>query len=249
LFRNQELTPVSKCATFSAMSNRIRQLRQAQGLSLQDVVDRLAERGHHCSRSTIFRLETGGAKLTEVWARRLAEALGTDPATVAGFAPRPDARVLRPVSIIGAAEAGVWRRGLEFDDPEQQIDWSLPPSPQWGDHHIFALYVRGPSMDCLYPDGSVVICARFSDLGRLPRPGDKVVCQRRRNDGLAETTIKELAPDATGAIWLWPRSHHPAHQQPLLFDGSIEPGDAAQVDNQTELQIIAKVIGCLRAEA
>ena len=56
----------------------------------------------------------------------------------------------------------------------------------------FALKVVGPSMDLMYPDGTIILCVRYADLGRLPESGERVVCQRRDDQGLVEATVKEF---------------------------------------------------------
>lgn len=62
---------VALLSTMATMGNRIKYLRNASGLTLQQ----LAERAD-TSRDTIWRLENGDRGLTDDWMRRLGEALG-----------------------------------------------------------------------------------------------------------------------------------------------------------------------------
>jgi transcriptional regulator with XRE-family HTH domain len=55
--------------------NRIKQLRQQRGLTLEQVADRAGT-----TFQQVQRLETGKRRLTDTWMRRLAGALGCRPA-------------------------------------------------------------------------------------------------------------------------------------------------------------------------
>lgn len=60
-----------------AYGNRIKELREARGLSLKDVA-----RGAETTFQQIFKLETGSRRLTDEWMRRLAPVLGVHPASL-----------------------------------------------------------------------------------------------------------------------------------------------------------------------
>ena len=61
------------------MSNRIRDIRKAKGLTLSDLA---AACTPPTTAQTIGRLETGMRSLSLVWMNRIAAALGVDPATL-----------------------------------------------------------------------------------------------------------------------------------------------------------------------
>lgn len=240
------------------MTNRIRQLRKKHGLSQQALADRLG-----CSSQQIHRLEVGLRRLTDQWARRIGEALGEEPAVVAGFTtPEVDPARLRMVPLIGEVEAGVWREALEWGEEEEQERFPIPVDPRWQGQPLFALRVRGPSMDRLYPDGSIIYCVRYADLARDPKPGERVICRRVNNNGLVEATVKELEIDPDGNAWLWPRSSHPEHQQPIRLPRVVANDEEALPDplearadgsffddGQTEsVEIVGRVVGSLRLE-
>lgn len=115
--------------------------------------------------------------------------------------------------IKGTVEAGSWRE-VAFTDLEHDPETLAAPK-SIVDSGAFALRVSGPSMDLRYPPGSFVIVQPWQG-GPLPI-GRRVVVERTRPDGLVETTVKELSQNATGALELWPRSRHPAHQAPIPY--------------------------------
>lgn len=117
----------------------------------------------------------------------------------------------RGVRIIGVVEAGVWREAFELP-PEEQQTYPCPALPGYENVEVFGLQVKGPSMNKLYPDGSVVLCVRVPDVE--PRAGDIVVVSAKRGD-LLEATLKELRVDKKGKTSLWPQSTDPKYQKPI----------------------------------
>lgn len=114
--------------------------------------------------------------------------------------------------IRGVVEAGSWRE-VAFQDifPPETVEVQ-PGAVSPG---AFALKIRGPSMDLFYPSGSHVVVRPC--LGEIPQVGKHVVIERTR-DGLVETTLKELVRASDGTLELWPRSRHPAFQNPIPYD-------------------------------
>lgn len=55
--------------------NRIKEIREAAGLTQEELAEKVGTTGNH-----IWRLESGGTKLTHEWMTRLAEALACTPA-------------------------------------------------------------------------------------------------------------------------------------------------------------------------
>jgi phage repressor protein C with HTH and peptisase S24 domain len=141
----------------------------------------------------------------------MAATSGSGSATLPHISPRPSAASL--LTVRGTVEAGSWRE-VAFTDFEHEPE-TLPAPRSIVDSGAFALRVAGPSMDQLYPDGSYVVVQPWHG-GPLPF-GKRVVVERSRPDGLAETTVKELVRGADGEAELWPRSNHPAHQSPVPY--------------------------------
>ncbi|MFC5358162.1 LexA family protein [Azospirillum himalayense] len=140
------------------------------------------------------------------------------------------------VPVVGAVQAGNWVEAVQWESDEW-YEIAIPPDGRFPNQRRYGLEVRGPSMNELYPDGSVVICIKLIDLGREPRHGERVVVERRRYDGCIEATVKEFRVQDE-KVWLWPRSTHPAFQQPVPL----------ACDGDEEVAITGVVVGSYRAE-
>lgn len=142
------------------------------------------------------------------------------------------------VMLRGAVQAGLFIEAREW--PED--DWRPAPvaaDPRYPADLQYALEVRGPSMNLLYPAGSVVICFPLLHLDRDLKSGDKVIVSRQHNGSASrEITIKELRINEAGEAWLWPRSSDPEYQQPWRISGQ----------NGDTIEVVAIVIGSYRPE-
>lgn len=193
--------------------------------------------------SRITEIIKGERKIAGREVRPLAEYLEWPEKTVMDYiTPGP----LRPVPlgsimVKGAVEAGAWREAIMWAESE----WRLAPIAADGrfpEEKQFGLEVRGPSMNELYPEGTILVCIGILDYARDPTSGKKVIVQCRRSDGRIEATVKELRQDAAGKYWLWPRSSDPAFQQPWPIP---KPND---FDDNDDIRIMAVVIGSYRPE-
>lgn len=147
-------------------------------------------------------------------------------------------RPVQQVWVVGAVQGGEWAEAIRWEDSDHyMID--APKSRKYPGARREALVVRGPSMNLLYPEGTVVLTVSPQEMDLEPRPGQKVVVERLRKDGLREATIKVYQPDEQGRIWLWPKSNHPDFQQP------IELKPAGDIE---EVKIIGLVVGVYRDE-
>ncbi len=195
--------------------------------------------------------------------QRLAKALGcTLDDLLATAAPREPPRTLglAAVMVRGAAQAGVWREAALWD----RTGWYPLPTtedPRFPGVTRTALEVRGPSMDLIYPDPSIVIVVDYLDLDRGPVNGDRVVCRRRDRNGRHEVTIKAYLEDDDGKAWLWPRSRDPRFQTPFALDPSLDPaldpaldptGGSSEIlgphDPVKEIVVVARVVESIRRE-
>ena len=139
----------------------------------------------------------------------------------------------------GAVEAGTWAEAVEW--PEEDWGTIVVPKPEDDYAEVFALEVRGPSMNLEYPPGTYLICATLSHYNFPPAPDDHVIVRRRNKAGETEATVKELRRDLEGRWWLWPKSTHPDHQTPLAVPAG--PFDGTEED---EVRVIAVVVGCYK---
>ncbi|MGE0289296.1 MAG: LexA family protein [Bradyrhizobium sp.] len=121
------------------------------------------------------------------------------------------------VKISGKVQAGYWAEPDE--EYEEARKWeTIPFMPQYQGVRKFAVRVVGPSMNAIMPEGTLLVCAHLYDLQEEPISGKRYIVRMTRPDGYIENTVKELVIDSAGKPWLWPRSHHPEHQQPMSLD-------------------------------
>ncbi|MDI2091595.1 S24 family peptidase [Commensalibacter oyaizuii] len=119
------------------------------------------------------------------------------------------------INIVGQVEAGRWAENLQWPR-EDWLPFLFPNDTPYKDHPLFALKVKGDSMNLVYPDGSIVIAVNFCDLGRTPENGDCVLTVRR--DPLTdcyESTLKIVQIRDDGSVLLWPRSNNPDFTRPI----------------------------------
>lgn len=152
------------------MPNRIKELREARGLTL----DQVAEIANTTNQQ-VSMLENGRRRLTDNWMRRLAPAFGVgpsalmDPAEPAmslvlpappkpGEPQRPISRDLlvgaRDLPVYGCAQGGEGDVIIVDDDP---IEWVLRPEPLFNVPGGFAIYLVGDSMEPVYRQGDRVL--------------------------------------------------------------------------------------------
>lgn len=156
---------------------------------------------------------------------------------------------LTRIPVIGAVEAGLWREALEYVPDDDQPFVDVPPDARYPQARRFALQVRGPSMNLVYPEGSHVIVIPAMDLGEGWQAGDgqRVIVQRTNDDGGYEATVKEYKLGADGTAWLWPRSDHPSFQQPWQVPDNWD-GNGDFDEHTDNLRITGLVVQSLRNE-
>lgn len=219
------------------MPQKIRELRKRLRLGQEEFADLVG-----VSQGTISKWERGedSPRLENV--RKLAE-LAREP--VSDFWLEEDEHRLAgegwhpPTRVIGAVQAGQWVESVEWDE-DQQFDVIMPFPRAWPEFPTYGFLVRGSSMNLLYPEGSVVVAVPTIVSGIDPKPGDRVVVQRRDDQGLYEVTVKEFTRDSQGRVWLWPRSDDPEWQ------GPIDPRDGA--DKRAEILVTGIIVASLRLE-
>lgn len=173
--------------------------------------------------------ETGVRNLTIQAAKNYAPALkvdwrwlmfGDEGEGVPKNAGRQNTSGVTQIKVIGAVQAGTWRNALQWDEDEQYSVEAPVPETLRG-LRVFGLEVRGPSMNKVYPEGSILLCVSPAESHITPKVGHRVIAIRKDHDEV-EATVKELRADGDGKFWLWPQSDHPAHQAPIPLEGTEE---------------------------
>lgn len=146
------------------------------------------------------------------------------------------------LEIRGAVQAGHWAAAIEWP----RDDWETVAVPRPDGHtRYFGLRVLGPSMNQVYPEGTILVCVPIGEYHHALQDGDHVIVQRRdAATDMLEGTVKELRHDAAGRAWLWPRSDHPEHQAPL----ELPRAQSSQYDNagSRDIEIIGVVVADYR---
>lgn len=243
-FSNSEMAPCLLSRHPSAMRN-------------QWLKDRLVE------LRTRGKTATGLAKLLRLQPARITDMIkgerriaGSEVPRIAAYLEMPEHEVLallsggavrpapiRQVMVRGAVQAGLFINALEWP-PDDWYPCAVGANPRYDHIPQYGLEVRGPSMNRVYPHGSIVVVVKLLDLGRDPLPGERVVCVRRGPDDGFEATVKELQRDPDGVYWLWPRSDHPEFQQPWRLPRTED----ADFDGE-DVSLQALVIGSYRPES
>ena len=138
-------------------------------------------------------------------------------------------KMVANIRVIGAVQAGSWRAALEWA-PEDQYETPVRIDPKFSGLTPIALEVRGPSMNEVFPHGTIVICVPYIELGRGPAHGERVVVQRFRG-GEVEASIKEYRFASDAIPRLWPLSDHPDFQAPLRLD-QLEEGEEIVISHK-----------------
>ena len=186
----------------------------------------------------------------------LAGALGVPSTYLTGETDAPDVPSLSQINtndsnhpslllkvdyILGEVRAGTWLETADWPMAEQ-IPLALLVDTEYGRLPRFGVIARGPSMNEVYPEGTVLICVRLEDLRRDLESGERVFVHRTRPDGLIEATAKEYVKRSDGTAELWPRSTDPEHRKPLILATGEDDGDNLSV------RIHALIIGSYRPE-
>ena len=193
---------------------------------------------HGWALSTYSTHEAGSRKFKQEDAIKYGRAFGVDPVWlmfgVAGKA-RTDlpvgasARRLTAVPMVGEVAAGVW---LEAELPSSE---GLTPlnaliSDDWPPDALFAVKVRGESLNKIASDGDHLLCVDILRAGLEVRDGDLVIVERsQQQGGLVEMTAKRLR-ERNGVTELWPESNDPQFQQPItLVDNDNDDSQAVTI--------------------
>lgn len=151
-------------------------------------------------------------------------------------APPPQTTDDESLIVNGSVEAGAWRNSEHWNDDRAFVMEGMP-SPVPGAKR-FGLVVVGYSMDEFYEPGTVLDCVSVFEgpASVQPKPGDHVIVEQVRPDGLRELTVKEY--QECGNKWLAPRSTRKEFK-PIEYPG---PDVNHDIDD-ARVNVIAFVIG------
>lgn len=171
-------------------------------------------------QATISKWERDQQKPDSTHTVRIARMAGLTPAQFLGIPDLGEVEVRNHrVPLVGQLQAGAWREPVSYDE-QSYVEAPLPDA--FADLDVQAFEVAGPSMNRLYPEGTIVYAASPMRY-REPQSEDRVIVVRTNKTGQVEVTLKEYVVAENGQKWLWPRSYDPEHQAPLQFrDGSGE---------------------------
>lgn len=200
-------------AVRGTIAGRIKALRESLGLKQHELAKLVG-----VNQSNVSKWERGEDEPREPKTLlRLAELAHVPLSQFLGYgAPSkfvPQARMAR---VVGELQAGAWKEAIEWDF-DDQYEERVAFADELPDVPLKAYRIAGPSMNRMFPHGTIVFVAPLSGTGLSPQSGKPVLVSRRNSDGLYEATIKEYVVDGDGSKWLWPRSYDPAHQAPVPY--------------------------------
>ena len=143
------------------------------------------------------------------------------------------------IPVIGYVQAGLWQEARQWEVSDFKPIY-MPTDERFKGKRVYALEIRGNSMNLLYPAGSCVVCVSSEDyadvVGEI-ESGKKVVVERKNPmDMTIEATVKEFVKNEYGT-YLMPHSTDPSFTPIRTDDGSAG-----------EVKITGVVIGSFRKE-
>lgn len=122
-----------------------------------------------------------------------------------------DRWAVRSVEVIGGIAmlrcADEWKADQKYRLP-------IPISVEYAHLFVVAFEVQDQSIDLYYPQGSVVTCVPYAEMGRAPYSGERVVVHRARENG-TEVSIRQYFVDENEEAWLLTRSQSPEYSDNL----------------------------------
>lgn len=208
------------------MKLRIAEVRKEKKLTQRQVADKL-----DLHWTNYNKLEKGHSDVTLQRLYEIAQILEVRPEELIARLPQ------RVVRVRGYVQAGHFAESHEWPD-DDRYDVAIADDAQFRGVPLFAVETRGPSMDRIYPEGTVLICTDFQRAPETPVFGKRYIIERVRPDGQRETTVKTLSRDSEGALWLVPESNDPRFFEAIPLKG--EEGD--------EIRILGRVCYSVRPE-
>lgn len=210
------------------MKNRIKEIRNQKGLTILQLAELVGT-----SDANISRVENGQRRLDVGWMKKISQALGVSPFELLPQEWQP--KGTKTIKVVGHVQAGLWQEARQWNNDEF-YDIMIPHYEQYEYKHIYALEVRGESMNEVYPNGTCVVCVPINEWDAEIENGKRVIVERTNpENSTVEATVKEFFKTETG-IFLIPKSTDPQF-------------DRIKIDETTgDCQITGVVIGSYRKE-
>lgn len=186
------------------MGNRIRELRDARGLSQAELGRRIG-----ATKQQISHLEHGRRRLTDTWIHKLAAALAVSPSDLLAPEPPSAAGANRPKNEIGPIRPIEMLRSrlpvypvVQAGDADMAVsynpvEWIDTPPVLAGVQNGYGMYVVSDSMEPRLRQGDMV----YVHPSKPPKQGDLVVCILKRRGDETEHVgyLKEFAGRSGGS--------------------------------------------------
>lgn len=198
------------------VSKTLRPLREAAGLTQQDLADRL-----EVSRVAVWSWEVGKAtprpakleQLAAIFGVPVSELLGEDAAAPAQALPPRARRVAGRSGTVPMRRLGRTHAGEAVEEVVDEGVVEVPAHVAALHPHGFCLEVEGHCMDRAYPDGCVVLV----DPDAEPWPGCAVVAET----GPGESVLRRYNRGAS-TLMLSPDSHDPGFADMVFDDEELQ---------------------------
>lgn len=139
------------------------------------------------------------------------------------------------VNVIGTIRAGSFQ---DVDAGDNGVFEVVPAAPDAPPEWQYAFTVDGTSLNKIANPGDILVCLDAIKSRYDMKDGDLVVVERSRFGGqMVERTAKRIRRTAGGIYELWPESHDPAFQEPIVLK-DINDGD--------EVRVVAKVLWIMK---
>ena len=133
------------------MDNRIKEIREAKGWRQADLAAAVG-----CSQGQINKLETGAARLSDVWLAKIAPVLGVPQGALLADGGCFDTVQphVKQIPVLDHVQAGKFSEAMYVLPPGEARE---TVSVDYKHDKIFGLKVRGKSMDRVFKEGAVVV--------------------------------------------------------------------------------------------
>jgi hypothetical protein len=143
------------------------------------------------------------------------------------------------VEVISKVEAGAFQKTAELPAEERYL-WPVPIEEEYQSNFVVGLEISDDSADAIFPLGTIVTCVPFAELGRGPRPGERVIVHRTIENKI-EVTVREYYVDHDANAWLLSRTSRPDLQESIALGQHKTP-------LPTGIKIPYRITGSFRPE-